>query len=514
MKIGIFLNYAPGVKLTTEGLGRYLGTLVKGFQEAENEIVIACPRWLLPSMQDLEKDLKISGEGIQWITTDTVPPVWKVYQLVTRKKKPARKKKRWEALYQRHMLRMAECNSWPGLLAEGIVLVFFSVIGGAAMAVGKLANDLSRLIKRGFKKIVGRIDRKKKEEISRSMFQRMQERSAEILVDRINHYKPMDLWYVPALFWPEVNQIANGRVVINAPDLVTQKFPVGFAELVDEKQTEDCRKTIEEGRYFITYCDYIGSELIQKQYGGRGKKVYSILHSNHDLLPYIQIPQDVSKQMNLGKEKDLTLEFSKSVLAGIRVRSNVVNGYQLANTRYLFYATQFRPNKNLMTLLKAFRILTQRKFQHLRLVLTCNPDVSEELRNYLDRYDLWGDVVFCVGVSSQELAALYRCAELSVTTTLYEGGFPFTFGEGMSVGTPSIMSDIPQIREILEPEGLETAMFHATDTDDLVQKILWALENRDKLYQRELPLYEKLAKRTDKVVAEEYMQVFDSILSA
>ncbi len=167
-----------------------------------------------------------------------------------------------------------------------------------------------------------------------------------------------------------------------------------------------------------------------------------------------------------------------------------------------------------MTLLEAFRRLTRYRFQHIRLVLTGNPDNFPEVMEYLNKYDMLDEVVFCVGVSSQELAALYRCAELVVTTTLYEGGFPFTFGEGMSVGTPSIMSDIRQVRDVLEPAGLEIAMFDATDAEAIVEKIIWALDHRSELYQKELPLYQQLAQRTDKVVAEEYIDVFENILSA
>ena len=514
-KIGIFINYAPEVKLTTEGLGRYLGTLMKGFQQAGGEVIIACPQWLLPSLQELEQDLQIEADKIGIITTDGIPPIWRIYRKLTKKKKRNPSNGRWRHISQECILRMAERTSWDGLILDGITLGVISAGMGIGILVKKIIQRIGRICTRTVQRLVRRFDMEQRTKISRALFQRMLEHSEKTLVKRINTYKdPVDVWYVPALFWPEVNKITNGKVVINVPDLVTQEFPTGFVNLASKNQTEACRRSIEEGTYFVSYCEYVGNELINNQYGGRGKVCYSIQHANHDLMPYIEIPADVAEQMNLGGDKNLTTEFAKSVIAGIPVRSGVLTGRQLANTRYLFYATQFRPNKNLITLLEAYRQLIRYRFQHIRLVLTGDPDNFPEIMEYLNKHDMLDEVVFCVGVSSQELAALYHCAELVVTTTLYEGGFPFTFGEGMSVGTPSIMSNIRQVREVLEPAGLEFAMFDATDEDSIVEKIIWALNHRDELYEKELPLYQQLAKRTDKLVAEEYMGVFETILSA
>ena len=511
-KIGIFVNYGPETKLTSEGLGRYLGTLIKGFQETGNEVVIACPKWLLSSFQELEKDLQVKL-GEKFITTNTVPPLWKIYGALKKKKKKNIRSGWMQKTYERILLNMAEQEHWGWVILNGMLLLVLTIGAGIIMVIQKLLCKLKMVIRRSLRCIANRISSKWRREISQVMYHRMLEKSAEKLVETINGGEKIDVWYVPALFWPQVNHITNGKVVINAPDLVTQEFPLGYAGLGMVQQTEDCRRTIAEGNFFVTYCDSVGLDLIINQYGGQGKKYYSVWHSNHDLLPYIKISTDIEVQMNVVGIKNLTHEFAKSVIAGIHVNSDIVTGRQLANSRYIFYATQFRPNKNLLVLLEAYRKLVQNKFVNIRLVLTGGNDFPM-MRQFIDEYDLRDDIVFCSGVSSQELAALYHCAELSVTTTLYEGGFPFTFGEGMSVGTPSIMSDIPQVREVLEPAGLEQAMFYAEDPDNLVDKLMWALENREELYKMELPLYKELAQRTDKVVADEYLQIFDEILSA
>ena len=83
----------------------------------------------------------------------------------------------------------------------------------------------------------------------------------------------------------------------------------------------------------------------------------------------------------------------------------------------------------------------------------------------------------------------------------------------MSVGTPSIMSRIPQTQEVLEPAGLDEIMFDPYDWQDIANKIEYWLPRKDELYQKELPLYQKLAKRTPEVVASEYVEAFEKFMN-
>ena len=135
------------------------------------------------------------------------------------------------------------------------------------------------------------------------------------------------------------------------------------------------------------------------------------------------------------------------------------------------------------------------------------------MEKYIDDHDLREEVLICHGVSMQQLAALYCCAKLVVNPTLYEGGFPFTFGEGMSVGTPSIMSDIPQVRRVLEPAELEEIMFNPRNYLAIAEKMDWALDNLDYLTEKEKTLYNQMAKRKDNIVAEEYIKAFEQFVS-
>ena len=83
----------------------------------------------------------------------------------------------------------------------------------------------------------------------------------------------------------------------------------------------------------------------------------------------------------------------------------------------------------------------------------------------------------------------------------------------MSVGTPSLMSRIPQVTEYFAPAGLDDCLFDPYDWMDLAKKIEYWLPRIDELYQRELPLYERLSQRTTDIVAQEYVKAFEYFIA-
>jgi glycosyltransferase involved in cell wall biosynthesis len=76
---------------------------------------------------------------------------------------------------------------------------------------------------------------------------------------------------------------------------------------------------------------------------------------------------------------------------------------------------------------------------------------------------------------------------------LFEGGFPFTFCEAFSVGTPSLLSNIPVIQEVtdnLSTELRARTLFDPYDSEDLKTKTIWALDHRAELLSLQQELYD------------------------
>ena len=164
--------------------------------------------------------------------------------------------------------------------------------------------------------------------------------------------------------------------------------------------------------------------------------------------------------------------------------------------------------QNILNLVKAFEYILRQKSIQLKLILTCNINSDADLKNYVYNHRLQYDVLSFSSVTAQQLAALYMCAQIVVNPTLYEGGFSFTFSEAVSVGTPSIMGNIPQNYEELKEYNLDEYFFDPYDYLDIAEKIVKSLENRDGLIAREKEVYEVMRRRSWKCVCEEYIDAF------
>ncbi len=520
MKIGIFLGYEPQVTLGKEGLGRYLGGLLKGFQDLDNELTIACPHWTLKTLKSLSKEFLIDTDRVNFITEKNEPPVWKIYQYLTRPRKPVDRRfihrfiKKQIDIAGEHLAKASNLGIfllWICFYAIlGLILTPPALLALLVLQIKKLVLFVVRKLGNVPQKLRNGI-RGLENRMFPQLFHQMNEGVIERLLRRINHAPAFDVWFVPSIFWPQVSSIRNGTVVINAPDLLTQEFPFGFADIYSVPQTmENLRKTLEEGTYFITYCEYLRQTLLLDQYGKEAQNTKAIAHVNNAMDRYLYIEPRLKEQNNI--PGNLSDKFARMLVANaLRAAARIPHA---GHTRhYIFYSSQIRYSKNILNLIKAYEYLLRKKFVHFQLLLTANLSQQAEVANYVVEHRLENEVICCYNVPAQTLAALYSCADLVVNPTLYEGGFPFTFGEGMSVGTPSIMSDIPQVRDVLEPAGLEEIMFDPYDWKAIAEKIMWALEHRDELYEKELPLYQQMEKRTSKVVAAEYMQAFEAFIA-
>jgi glycosyltransferase involved in cell wall biosynthesis len=128
---------------------------------------------------------------------------------------------------------------------------------------------------------------------------------------------------------------------------------------------------------------------------------------------------------------------------------------------YLLCAAVDRPPKNLATLIRAFA-LVRKKFPDHRLVLAGqlrsedrtwrqrSQSVESKLPGAMDLITELGlseHVVLTGFIPDAELGALYRDAALFVLPSLFEGfGMPAV--EALAMGAPTLVSDLPVLREV------------------------------------------------------------------
>jgi glycosyltransferase involved in cell wall biosynthesis len=180
--------------------------------------------------------------------------------------------------------------------------------------------------------------------------------------------------------------------------------------------------------------------------------------------------------------------------------------------RFLFYPSQFRPNKNLLTLLRAYEHLLRERFIQLKLILTGDPERLPPVRDFIEEYRLENDVLCLHGLTTRELAACYRLADLAVNPSLSEGGCPFTLTEALSVGTPVVMARIPVTEEVIVEEKMRKMMlFDPYDWRDVAARIEWALRHRESLLSAQREFYGNLSKRTWRHVVDDYVDILDGL---
>jgi glycosyltransferase involved in cell wall biosynthesis len=337
------------------------------------------------------------------------------------------------------------------------------------------------------------------------------------LVYRINKSEKHDVWYSPSIFWEQFNNI-NSTKVINVPDLVTEEFPIqwgGHNDIV--MSSKICEKTIEGGQNFITYSQYVKDTLLIDKYGKEESNIIVINHNINDLSNYITINSEITK--NLASEDVFTTAYCQTIMQTLAPHTSQITPYirnfDFKDVKFIFYASQARPHKNLLNLIKAYELMLRRNYIRVKLFLTCNLESDPEVLSYIREKRLQYDIISFYNISSKQLAALYHQAQLVVNPTLYEGGFPFTFGEGMSVGTPSVMSRIPQVEEFTRLYKLEECLFDPYNYKDIAEKIIYGLGNLEKLKEKQLALYNYLYKNfSQEEVGKKYENSFKTFIKA
>ncbi|HIW32273.1 MAG TPA: glycosyltransferase [Candidatus Paenibacillus intestinavium] len=180
---------------------------------------------------------------------------------------------------------------------------------------------------------------------------------------------------------------------------------------------------------------------------------------------------------------------------------------------YVIYSSQYRPYKNIFNLIKAIKNINKEMHCNIKLIITSDFREDQRIMSYINDNHLANDIFVMHGLSSEVLASFSAHAKCAVNPTLFEGGFPFTFSEAYSVGTPSVMSNIPVVRAEIYNENLSQMMlFDPYNPYSMAKKIIWAVENCDELYQEQSKLYDKFAQRDWEKVVNEYNQVFEKFM--
>ncbi|SUY02456.1 glycosyltransferase [Citrobacter youngae] len=531
---GIYICYPPTVPLHKEGLGRYLAAFIKGAESLKDaRFIILCPSWSRNDIIKLFESEGVSLDKVKICAPEGLPIILKIYMKLldykkSRKRKQARvfdralkyistfPARRMKSIEKRLAQSYSIISLLP-LLLDVLFVFLFSLISLPCLFVLSLLyivkkKIISHRVRRYASLFRGKVSKifnaPKNEGFVSRLYGLMQQVETERMHNLISKIESVQAWYAPTSFWPSFTKIDAPRLMC-VPDVVLNRFPVGFSAVGGERFLEtfnQVTQTINGNDKFVTYSMDVKQKTLMKYFNVPDGDIYVIKHAPNKLDNWIDISDVSNKQ-------EYIVNYARRLfsIALSKQKSEYYHGLS-GDFQFIFYASQARPNKNIISLLRAYNYLLKDKFLQHKLILTCSLEKSEEIRKFVKRNNLQNDVLFMSGLSVQELAACYKLADLAVNPSLSEGGCPFTFTEALSVQTPVVMGRIGVTEEVLTDQLLqEMTFFDPYDWKNIATKIEWALNNLDSLREIQLKAYNELTKRTWEDVVCEHIAAMDEI---
>jgi glycosyltransferase involved in cell wall biosynthesis len=532
---GIYLAYAPTIDLQYQGLGRYLAYFLKAAaKRSDVHFVVACPSWTKESLLKLCEVEGLAVGTFDILSLPDKPLLLRVYErYLQHKQRPFRPSRfaRWKQAFlsrcMRHRLsierRFATSRSVLGLLpwlvyivALGILLlpILFILVASRAGSRAFLALRTRFVGLSGVARELVRLrtlSKQPKEEATvLRLYGFMAQHETDVLVAKINRLTHVQAWYSPTAFWPSFNKIKAPHVMC-VPDVVLKDFPVGFSHAGGDRFLENFKmveKAIEGSNHFITYSDDVKWSTLVDQYGVNPGCIDVVPHAVNDLHAWLDITCFPDNEAT-GRRYAETL-FSTAL--GKATNIEYAGSFTNRSAKFLFYPSQFRPSKNVLSLLLAYYHLLKERYVGHKLILTGNPKDMPEIEEFIRDHNLANDVLCLHGLTVPELAACYKLADLAINPSLSEGGCPFTFSEALSVGTPVVMARIAVTEEVITDPALQAMMlFDPYIWRDMADRIEWAIQNRDKLRSVQMDAFKAISRRTWDDVVADHIEILDRI---
>ena len=210
----------------------------------------------------------------------------------------------------------------------------------------------------------------------------------------------------------------------------------------------------------------------------RARRVITVSEfSKKDIVRYFDIPEEKITVIPNAIDERFKITPTESEMARLRDR------YQLPK-RFVMYAGNIKPHKNIERLIDAFAIIHKRGLDDIGLLIS-GSEISKysELRRAVHRYGLHKHVRFLGYQTEASLAVLYRLASVFVIPSLYEG-FGLSPLEALASETPVVASNVSSLPEVLGDaailvnpyeasaiaDGIVTALEDSSVINDLKQK--------------------------------------------
>lgn len=176
--------------------------------------------------------------------------------------------------------------------------------------------------------------------------------------------------------------------------------------------------------------------------------------------------------------------------------------------RYIMWLTSLEPKKNTVGVIRAWERVKYASAPDLKLVICGKPAwrYQEILKAMKPRF-LEGDLLHVEDLPFVEIQALYRGAECFVFPS-YAEGFGFPPMEAMQCGTPSVVSDIPAHRWVMQDAVLYADPYDDRQVASQIERLVIS-DNRQKLREDLMANGRRVLQRYEpQRVGEQWLELF------
>lgn len=242
---------------------------------------------------------------------------------------------------------------------------------------------------------------------------------------------------------------------------------------------------------------------IFNQSAKRAKKVIAVSASTkNDIINHFKINPEKIEVIYNGLSQNFLKTFSESEITSLKAKYKI-------KPPFILYIGVWRNHKNVIGLLKAFKILLSKYHLPCQLVLA-GKELPQypEIRNTWQKFKLEKNLVFPGFINENELPIFYRASRLLVIPSFAEG-FGLTGIESLACGTPVAASDIPALKEVL---GDAASYFNPYKPEEMA-KIIYQLFTDNNLRVSELAeAKKKLAKYNWQITAQKTLKLYSKVL--
>jgi len=181
---------------------------------------------------------------------------------------------------------------------------------------------------------------------------------------------------------------------------------------------------------------------------------------------------------------------------------------KLIDKPYILFIGNRKKHKNIGLLLKAFNLI-KNKIPHYLVIVGSKEKKFDEIDALKERFNLKGRIIEYISLGDEVIKNIYQHADLFVFPSLFEGfGLPPL--EAVAMGCPTLLSDIPILREIFGEAGEYFNPFSAEDLAKKIYEILKEPEKRKNLLEKQK---QRLSFFDKNKIIDSYIRLFEKVVA-